>query len=165
MRILSAFVLPCFLADGVYKIWWLVTGGTQIPYFYNVYLSHTIVCILLLSSWLYRISVSFLVCVLFRLICFLQILRLDDFAQDFEKDSDVAKILLDHLSIRRNLRIISHRFRVFILFSLIIVTASQFVSLLVTTESSTTADIFTAGELAVLLHFCLFTLSKYASVP
>ncbi|KAL3519402.1 hypothetical protein ACH5RR_017551 [Cinchona calisaya] len=167
MKILSAFVLPCFLADSVYKIWWLASGGIQIPYFYNVYLSHMIVCILLLSSWLYRTSISFLVCVLFRLICFLQILRLEDFARVFKKDSDVASILLEHLRIRRNLRIISHRFRRFILCSLILVTASQFVSLLVTTESSSTVNIFTAGELALCsitlvtgLFICLRSAAK-----
>ncbi|KAL3521904.1 hypothetical protein ACH5RR_014738 [Cinchona calisaya] len=167
MKILSAFVIPCFLADSVYKTWWLASGGTQIPYVYNVYLSHIIVCILLMSSWLYRTSISFLVCVLFRLICFLQILRLEDFAQVFEKDSDVAFILLEHLRIRRNLRIISHRFRGFILLSLILVTASQFVSLLVTTASSSTVNIFTAGELALCsitlvtgLFICLRSAAK-----
>ncbi|CAI9086864.1 OLC1v1020784C1 [Oldenlandia corymbosa var. corymbosa] len=167
MKILSAFVLPCFFADAAYKIWWFSSGGTQIPYFYNVYLSHTIACILLMSSWLYRISISFLVCVLFQLICFLQILRLEDFAQVFERDSDVASILLDHLSIRRNLRIISHRFRKFILFSLILVTGSQFVSLLRTTESRSIVDIFTAGELALCsislvtgLFICLRSAAK-----
>ncbi|CDP04462.1 unnamed protein product [Coffea canephora] len=167
LKILSAFVLPCFLADGVYKIWWFASGGTQIPYFYNVYLSHIIVCVLLLSSWLYRTSVSFLVCVLFRLICYLQILRLEDFAQVFEKESDVAAILLEHLKIRRNLRVISHRFRRFILSSLILVTASQFASLLVTTESSSTVNISTAGELALCsitlvtgLFICLRSAAK-----
>lgn len=167
LKILSAFVLPCFLADGVYKIWWLASGGTQIPYFYNVYLSHIIVCILLLSSWLYRTSISFLVCVLFRLACFLQILRLEAFAQVFEKESDVGSILLEHLRIRRHLRIISHRFRRFILSSLIVVTASQFASLLVTTESSSTVNILTAGELALCsitlvtgLFICLRSAAK-----
>lgn len=149
LKLLSAFVLPCFLADCAYKIWWFASGGTQIPYFYNVYLSNTIVCILLLSSWLYRTSITFLVCVLFRLICYLQILRLEDYAKVFEEESDVASILIEHLKIRRNLRIISHRFRVFILCTLILVTASQFVSLLVTTEKSSNVNIFTAGELAV----------------
>ncbi|KAI5672964.1 hypothetical protein M9H77_13328 [Catharanthus roseus] len=167
LKLLSAFVLPCFLADCAYKIWWFASGGTQIPYFYNVYLSNTIVCILLLSSWLYRTSITFLVCVLFRLICYLQILRLEDYAKVFEEESDVASILIEHLKIRRNLRIISHRFRVFILCTLILVTASQFVSLLVTTEKSSNVNIFTAGELALCsmtlvtgLFICLRSAAK-----
>ncbi|XP_059307174.1 uncharacterized protein LOC132058825 [Lycium ferocissimum] len=149
MKILSAFVLPSFIAESIYKIWWFASGGTQIPYLYNAALSNIFVCILLISSWLYRISISFLVCVLFRLICSLQILRLEEFAQVFEKESDVSSIMMEHLRIRRTLRIISHRFRVFILSTLILVTISQFLALLLTTEPSSTLSIFTAGELAL----------------
>lgn len=151
MKILSAFVLPSFIAESIYKIWWFSSGGTQIPYLYNAALSNTFVCILLICSWLYRISISFLVCVLFRLISCLQIFRLEDFAQVFEKESDVATIMIEHLRIRRNLRVISHRFRVFILSTLILVTVSQFLALLLTTEPSSTVNIFTAGELAVCI--------------
>ncbi|KAL2524053.1 Protein of unknown function (DUF3537) [Abeliophyllum distichum] len=167
MKLLSAFVLPCFLADSAYKIWWFSSGGTQIPYLYNMYISKTIVCILLMSSWLYRTTICFLVCILFRLTCYLQILRLEDFAQIFTRESDIANILLEHLRIRRNLQVISHRFRVFILSTLILVTASQFVSLLITTEPSSPVDIFTAGELALCsitlvtgLFICLRSAAK-----
>lgn len=151
MKLLSYFVLPCFLTDSVYKIWWFTTGGNQIPYLYNIYLSKTIICILLLCSWLYRISTCFLVCLLFRLTCYLHLLRLDEFAQVFETQSDVAAILVEHLSIRRNLRVISHRFRLFILSTLVLVTVSQFASLLVITKPNSRANIATAGELAVIL--------------
>ena len=159
MRLLCSFVLPCFAADCIYKIWWFTSGRNQIPYFFNAYLSSTVACIFLLSSWLYRTSIFFLVCVLFRLICYLQILRLEDFAQVFQKESDVGTILLEHLTVRRNLRIISHRFRIFILLTLILVTASQFASLLVTLEAGSEVNIFNAGELAVkFLFLYLFTL-------
>ena len=150
MKLLCSFVLPCFVADCMYKIWWFTSGRNQIPYFLNAFLSNTVACFLLLASWLYRTSIFFLVCVLFRLICYLQILRLEDFAQFFHKESDVGLILLEHLTVRRNLRIISHRFRVFILLTLILVTASQFASLLVTTETGSEVNIFNAGELAVM---------------
>lgn len=167
MKLLSAFVLPCFLADSVYKIWWFASSGTQIPYLYNIYISKIIICILLMSSWLYRTSICFLVCVIFRLTCYLQILRLEEFAQVFNKESDVATILLEHLRIRKNLRVISHRFRVFILLTLILVTVSQFASLLITTEPSSPVDVFTAGELALCsitlvtgLFICLRSAAK-----
>lgn len=167
MKLLCAFVLPCFAADCLYKIWWFISGTNQIPYFINVYLSDTIACILLLSSWLYRTSIFLLVCVLFRLICYLQILRLEDFAQVFQKESDVALILMEHLTIRRNLRIISHRFRAFILSTLILVTASQFASLLVTTKTGSIVNMFMAGELALTsltlvtgLFICLRSAAK-----
>ncbi|GJY37865.1 hypothetical protein Tco_0424229 [Tanacetum coccineum] len=149
MKLLCTFIVPCFLADSAYKIWWFSSGGDQIPYISNIYLSHTFACILLLSSWLYRTSLFFLVCVLFKLTCSLQILRFEDFAKVFERQADVGAILMDHLAIRRTLRIISHRFRAFILSTLILVTASQFASLLVTTETGSLVNISTAGELAL----------------
>lgn len=167
MKLLSYFVLPIFLFDSIYKIWWFISGGTSTPYYVNVYASDVIACTLSLCSWLYRTSIFFFVCVLFRLICYLQILRLEDFAQVFQKETDVDTILIEHLSIRKNLRIISHRFRVFILGTLLFVTASQLASLLVTTESGSTVDVYTAGELALVsvtlvtgLFICLRSATK-----
>ncbi|XP_071689656.1 uncharacterized protein [Rutidosis leptorrhynchoides] len=148
-RLLCVFTLPCFLADSVYNIWWFTSGGNKIPYLYNVYLSHVMACMLHMSSWLYRTSLFLLVCVLFKLACYLQILRLDDFAQVFDKLSDVGPILVEHLTIKRNLRVISHRFRAFILSTLVFVTASQFASLLVTTVEGSVVNISTTGELAL----------------
>ncbi|KAK4386942.1 EH domain-containing protein 1 [Sesamum angolense] len=123
--------------------------GTRIPFLGNVIVSNTVACILELCSWFYRTVVFYLVCVLFRLICYLQILRLQDFAQVFQVDSDVESVLREHLRIRRHLRIISHRYRSFILFALIFITASQFASLLMTTRSSADVNIYHTGELAV----------------
>lgn len=149
IKILCMFVVPCFIADTAYKIWWYVTGGPKIPHFGNLVVSHTIACFLEQCSWLYRTSIFFLACVLYRVSCYLQILRLEDFAQVFQLETDVALVLLEHLRIRRTLRIISHRFRTFLLFTLLLVTASQFASLLVTTKSDSDIDIYTTGELAL----------------
>lgn len=167
MKLLCIFVLPCFALETAYRIWWYATGSTQIPYYENMYASDTIMCILQLCSWMYRISIYILVCILYQLICYLQVLRLEDFAQVFQKETDVGSILKEHLRIRRNLRIISHRFRRFILLSLILVTASQFISLLVTTRSSANNNIFEAGELVLCsinlvtgLFICLRSATK-----
>lgn len=149
LKILFIFVLPCFAAECAYKIWWYSSGGTQIPFLGNVIVSDVVACVLELMSWLYRTVVFFLVCVLFRLICYLQILRLHDFAQIFHIDSDVETVLREHLRIRRHLRIISHRYRAFILFALFGITVSQFASLLMTTRSSADLEIFKSGELAL----------------
>ncbi|XP_048231028.1 uncharacterized protein LOC8277958 isoform X4 [Ricinus communis] len=120
-----------------------------------------------LCSWAYRISIYILVCIIYRLICYLQILRLEDFAQVFQMESDVGSILKEHLRIRRNLRVISHRFRRFILLSLVLVTASQLISLLVTTRSTANNNIFEAGELLLCsinlvtgLFICLRSATK-----
>ena len=149
LKILSGFVGPCFAAESAYKIWWYASGASQIPFLGNVYVSDAVACMLELCSWLYRTTVIFLVCVLFRLICHLQILRLQDFANFFHVDSDVASVLSEHLRIRRHLRIISHRYRAFILLALVLVTGSQFACLLVTTMSTHDVNIYKAGELAV----------------
>lgn len=156
LKILFIFVLPCFAAESIYKIWWYSSGGTQIPFLGNVIVSDTVACILELSSWLYRTTVFFLVCVLFRLICYLQILRLQDFAQVFHVDSDVESVLREHLRIRRHLRIISHRYRRFIVLALVFITASQFASLFMSTRSSSDLHIYKSGELAVWLLNCSF---------
>lgn len=161
MKILSLFVLPCFAGEAAYKIWWYGSGRSRIPFLGNVYVSDVIACLLELCSWLYRTSVFFLMCVLFRLICHLQILRLQDFARVFQVESDVESVLKEHFRIRRHLRIISHRNRVFILFALFIITASQFASLLSTTRSHADVNIFTAGELAVRALLENFDLSWF----
>lgn len=149
LKLLLIFVLPCFVAECAYKIWWYASGASQIPFLGNVVLSDTVACILELCSWLYRTIVIFLVCVLFHLICHLQILRLQDFARVFQLESDVGTVLSEHLRIRRHLRIISHRYRGFVLCSLILITGSQFASLLITTQAHAVVDIYRAGELAL----------------
>ena len=58
-------------------------------------------------------------------------------------------MLREHLRIRRHLKIISHRYRSFILFALILVTVSQLAALLSTTRSNADLNIFKSGELAV----------------
>ncbi|RAL41018.1 hypothetical protein DM860_008716 [Cuscuta australis] len=149
LEVLFIFVLPCLAAEGAYKIWWYASGGTQIPFLGNAVASDVVACVLELCSWLYRTAVFFLVCVLFRLICNLQILRLQDFAKVFHQDSNVESVLREHLRIRRYLRIISHRYRAFILWALVFITASQFASLLVTTRSAADLHIYKSGELAL----------------
>ncbi|KAM6580468.1 uncharacterized protein LOC115725587 [Cannabis sativa] len=149
LTILGIFVLPCLVAETGYKIWWYTSGSSQIPFLGDVVVSDTVACIMEVFSWFYRTTVIFLVCVLFRLICHLQILRIQDFATLFHVDSDVGSVLSEHLRIRKHLRIISHRFRVFILMALILVTGSQFASLLITTKAKSELNIFRAGELAL----------------
>ncbi|CAI0379366.1 unnamed protein product [Linum tenue] len=149
LKLLAIFVVPCFLAESAYKIWWYASGASQIPFLGNVLLSDTVACAMELLSWLYRTTIIFLVCVLFHLICHLQILRLQDFAKFFEVDSDMGDVLYEHLKIRKHLRIISHRYRSFMLWALIMVTGSQFASLLATTKPGAIVDIYRAGELAL----------------
>ncbi|XP_020517432.1 uncharacterized protein LOC18424876 isoform X2 [Amborella trichopoda] len=151
----------------VYKIWWYAYGLAKVPFIGNVYVGDGIACIVELASWMYRMSIFFMVCVLLRLICHLQILRLQDFGKVFQGESDVGEILREHLRVRKQLRVISHRFRAFILLSLLLVTASQFASLLITTKSHSTLTIFRDGDLAICsvvlmtgLLMCLHSAAK-----
>ncbi|KAL5775241.1 hypothetical protein ACOSP7_012798 [Xanthoceras sorbifolium] len=167
MKLLCIFVLPCFAFECVYRIWWYATGASEIPYYLNMYVSDILICTLQLFSWLYRISIYILACILYKVICYLQIIKMEDFAQVFLKETEVCSILKEHLRIKRNLRIISHRFRAFILLSLVLVTASQFISLIQTTRSSANNNIFEAGELVICsislvtgLFICLRSATK-----
>lgn len=152
MKLILLWGLPCFICQCVYKIWWYISGASQIPYYGEVYVSGIILCTLELCSWFYRTSIFFLVCVLFRLIGYLQIQRLDEFAPVFQRETEVGTILLEHLRIRRNLRVISHRFRAFILSSLLLVTASQLIFLLMVIKPHADVDILKGGELGVNLY-------------
>ncbi|URE22314.1 hypothetical protein MUK42_15458 [Musa troglodytarum] len=153
-RLLSIFVMPCFVGEVAYKIWWYSSGSERIPFAMtdSIVIGDVVACILELASWIYRMSLFLLVCVLFRLMCHLQILRLQDFASVFGEggpESDVASVLGEHLRIRRQLRIISHRYRSFILSCLLLVTASQLATLLLTTRPRAVVNLNNAGELAL----------------
>ncbi|PKU63342.1 uncharacterized protein LOC110106869 [Dendrobium catenatum] len=152
-RILSVFVLPCFAGEVVYKLAWYLSGEERVPpglfFMGNAVLAESVFAFLELASWIYRTAIFFVVCVLFRLMCYLQILRLEDFAGAFSDGANVACILRAHLRIRRELRIISHRYRIFNVYCVVIVTVSQFVTLLVTTRPSAVVNFFNAGEIAL----------------
>ncbi|XP_022142566.1 uncharacterized protein LOC111012648 [Momordica charantia] len=150
MELICFFLLPCFTAEAAYKVWWYVSAANQIPYYgNNMYISYITSCALELCSWLYRTSIFFFVCILFRLVCRLQMVCLEDFGRAFHRETEVGAILRQHLGLRRTLRIVSHRFRVFMLLSLVLVTASQFISLLMTTRSNAHVNLSKAGQLAL----------------
>ncbi|ESQ38178.1 hypothetical protein EUTSA_v10028658mg [Eutrema salsugineum] len=150
MKLLAIFVLPSLTLQAIYRIWWYASGSNQIPYIFNPILSHVLACTLQLSSWLYRTSLFIIACIVYQIICHLQILRLDDFALCFASEiTDFTSTLAEHLKIRRELKIVSHRFRRFILLSLFFVTATQFMALLTTIRASVPFHIYEAGELAL----------------
>ncbi|XP_020266995.1 uncharacterized protein LOC109842540 [Asparagus officinalis] len=167
-RILAFFVTPCFVAECGYKIWWYYSGARRIPFLGNAIASDMAACALEIASWLYRTSMFLLVCVIFRVICYLQILRLQDFATVFQEESDAAAVLQVHLKIRRQLRVISHRFRKFIVAVVILVTGSQFATILLTTRPRAEVNVFNNGEIAlcsvVLVTGLLITVSSAVKI-
>ncbi|KAE8653638.1 hypothetical protein Csa_007149 [Cucumis sativus] len=129
MKLMSFFLLPCFMAEAGYKIWWYISAAKEIPYYTNNIL--------------------------------------EDFASSFRSETEVGTILIQHLGLRRTFTVISHRFRVFMLLSLILVTASQFISLLMTTRSKAHANLSKSGQLALCsislvtgLFICLRSAAK-----
>lgn len=111
-------------------------------------------------AWLYKSTVFLFVCVLFRLLCSLQLLRLREYIKLVEGTTDVLVILQEHLRIREQLSIISHRFRVFLVLSIFLITFSQLYSLLVISDSQDTLHFMSAGDLLVRVHV-LTTLSRF----
>ncbi|XP_052151129.1 uncharacterized protein LOC127769573 [Oryza glaberrima] len=160
-RLLACFVLPCFLADAAYKVYWYC-ANRPFPLWWSA-----AACALEMASWMYRTAMFFMACVLFRIICFLQILRMTGFARDFGQCADVADVLRQHRRIREQLRRISHRYRKFIVSCLLLVTASQFSALLAATRPHAQVNIATSGELALCslslvtgLLICLHSAAK-----
>jgi IS1 family transposase len=74
---------------------------------------------------------------------------LQDFTKVFHQAPDVVATLRHHIKLRKQLRIISHRHRFFIISFLITATASQFWTLLSTTRPHAQFNLFVGGELFV----------------
>ncbi|XP_020674932.1 uncharacterized protein LOC110094117 [Dendrobium catenatum] len=148
-RILSVLVTPCLVAEFAYKIWWYISGARRITFLGNPAASDAVAFALELASWIYRTAIFLLVCVLFRLICQLQILRLQDFAAVFREESEVEAVLRQHLRIKKQLRVTSHRFRSFVIICLVLVTASQLTVLFLATRHNADVRLFNTGELAL----------------
>ncbi|PUZ76187.1 hypothetical protein GQ55_1G269700 [Panicum hallii var. hallii] len=147
-RVLACFVLPCALAEAAYKAYWYwYYAAAGLPALGSPWWAAA-ACALEVASWVYRVALFFMVCVLFRVICYLQILRMVGFAREFGRFADVATVLQHHRRIREQLRKISHRYRKFIVCSLILVSASQFAALLSTTRPHAVVNLATAGDLA-----------------
>ncbi|RLN03084.1 uncharacterized protein C2845_PM13G12080 [Panicum miliaceum] len=75
--------------------------------------------------------------------------------REFGRFADVATVLQlqHHRRIREQLRKISHRYRKYIVSSLILVSASQFAVLLSTTRPHAVVNLATAGELAISILY------------
>ncbi|KAJ7556250.1 hypothetical protein O6H91_05G075800 [Diphasiastrum complanatum] len=169
-HLLAEILLPCFLVELVHKIWWfqyvavlLPPAGTNSPILKNV-----ITCSILMAAWLYKTSVFIVICVMFKLFCSLQTLRLNAYEKLLEAPPDVSAILLEHMRIRVHLLEISHRFRFFMVASLFAITSSQFSALFAVASSTTRVNFFRAGDLAVCsavqLTGCFLCLSGAASI-
>eukprot|EP00253_Pinus_taeda_P010206 PITA_10206 len=150
LKLLALILFPSFCIELVHKILWFLSVTVSIPSIHGRIISNSVMFAAVLFSWLYRTGVFLLVCMLFRLTCHLQILRFEGFRKFLEQySSDIDIIMKEHMRIRHQLFVISHRFRIFILASLLTMTVSQFAIIVMTLSSHSKIEFFNAGDLMV----------------
>ncbi|KAL1337888.1 hypothetical protein HN51_032580 [Arachis hypogaea] len=147
-KYLSFIILPSFFVQLAHKILLFTTAnGGQFPL-------NSILFLLVLVSWVYRTGVFLLMCVLFRLTCELQILRFEGLKKLFEGcgdgcNNEASVIFREHVRIRRQLWVTSHRYRFFIIGCLVTISVSQLAALLLVLESKSHKTFFNSGDLVI----------------
>ena len=114
-----------------------------------------------ITSWMYLTTIILSSCMLFNLVCNLQVIHFDDYSKVLEQDADPLVYLKEHLQLRHNLSKISHRFRMFLLLLFLSVTASQFAILYKTTAYIGPINFTNGGDIAVSIG--LLVESKFSS--
>ena len=149
-RYLAYIILPSFFVELAHKIIFFSAVKISAPHISPGFPLNSIVFVLVLVSWVYRTVVFLLVCVLFRLTCELQRLRFEGVHKLFEGcGSDAGVIFREHLRIRKQLWVTSHRYRFFIIGCLVTVTVSQLGALLLVLASKSEKTFFNSGDLVV----------------
>ncbi|KAG0578780.1 hypothetical protein KC19_4G049000 [Ceratodon purpureus] len=151
--LLASILLPVATIEIVFRVWWYYYVTVTIPFIEDDRRLSLILNIAFFSSgllsWLYRTSVFLFTCILFRLMCSLQILRLKGYIKLLGTTPNVSIILTEHMRIRSQLTTISHRFRAFMVLSLFTISFSQVWSLFVLLSSYEKFNFFRAGDLVV----------------
>ncbi|XP_027343556.1 uncharacterized protein LOC113856087 [Abrus precatorius] len=143
LRLVILWVLPCFLLKTVREIirisyvqhgsWWLSLA----------------IFSALIISWTYMSAISLTACILFHLVCNLQVIHFDDYGKLLQRENDVLVFLEEHIRLRYHLSKISHRFRIYLLLEFLVVTASQVVTLLQVTGYREILTLINGGDFAV----------------
>uniref|UniRef100_A0A7N0VJI8 Gustatory receptor n=1 Tax=Kalanchoe fedtschenkoi TaxID=63787 RepID=A0A7N0VJI8_KALFE len=143
VRLLTIWVLLCFF----------LKTGREILRLLNVHHESWWVSLSILfglvGSWTYTCIVYLSACVVFHLVCNLQITHFDDYVRLLEREGDVLVLIEDHTRLRYYLSKISHRFRIFLVLEFVVVSASQIVTLFQTTASSGKITIINGGDFAI----------------
>ncbi|XP_034682929.1 uncharacterized protein LOC117912460 [Vitis riparia] len=149
-RFLTFILLPSLFVELAHKILFFSTVRISIPHIPSGVPLNSIAFVLVLATWIYRTGLFLLVCVLFRLTCELQILRFEGFQKLLEGcGSDAGVIFREHMRIRKQLSVTSHRYRFFIIGCLITITVSQLGALLIVLASKSNKTFFNSGDLVV----------------
>ncbi|KAK2971042.1 hypothetical protein RJ640_030792 [Escallonia rubra] len=143
IRLLVLWVLPCFI---------LKTAREVIRILYvrrESWWQSLAILVGLLVSWTYIMTIFLSACILFHMICYLQIIHFEDYGKFLERESDVLVFIEEHTRLRHHLSKISHRFRIYLVLEFLVVTASQFMTLFQTTGYSGIITFINGGDFAV----------------
>ncbi|KAI3720396.1 hypothetical protein L6452_21312 [Arctium lappa] len=142
-RALALWVLPCLILKVAREVirmmymhhesWWQSCG----------------VFVALTVSWIYVAVIFLSSCLVFHLVCNLQIIHFDDYGNLLERETDVLVFIEEHARLRHDLSKISHRFRIYLLLVFIVVTSSQFATLFQITEFRDKVTFINGGDFAV----------------
>ncbi|OMO91099.1 hypothetical protein COLO4_18632 [Corchorus olitorius] len=151
-RYLACILLPSFFVEVAHKIIYFSTVKISLPYVWSGFPLNSVMFVMVLGSWVYRTGVFLLVCVLFRLTCELQKLRFEGLHKMLEGcgcGCGGDTIFEEHLRIRKQVSVTSHRYRFFIISSLFVITVSQFAALFMVLASKSEKSFFNSGDLLV----------------
>ncbi|KAG8636483.1 hypothetical protein MANES_16G138000v8 [Manihot esculenta] len=149
-RYLACILLPSFLVELAHKIIFFSTVKISLPYLSSGVPLNSTIFVLVLASWVYRTGVFLLVCVLFRLTCELQILRFEGLHKWFDGcGSDASVIFREHVRIKKQLSVTSHRYRFFIITCLVTITVTQLGALLLVLAFTSDKTFINSGGLVI----------------
>lgn len=151
------WVLPCLFLKIVREVirmmymhhesWWKSCG----------------ILVALTFPWMYVTVIFLSSCLVFHLVCNLQIIHFDDYGNLLERETDVLVFIEEHARLRHHLSKISHRFRIYLLLVFIVVTSSQFATLFQITGFSNKVTFINGGDFAVssVKQIDLFVICTY----
>ncbi|XP_015071788.1 uncharacterized protein LOC107015879 isoform X2 [Solanum pennellii] len=143
VRLLLLWVLPCFLLKTAREI-------IRIVYMQNdSWWKSAAISLAFVSSWTYITAIFLSACVLFHLVCSLQIIHFDDYVKFLEREPDCFVLIQEHVRLRYYLSKISHRFRIYLLLLFLIVFVSHFMTLFQITGYTGLITYINGGDFAV----------------
>ncbi|KAL8267108.1 hypothetical protein R6Q59_004452 [Mikania micrantha] len=107
------------------------------------------ILVALTFSWAYVNFIYLSSCLVFHLVCNLQIIHFDDYGKLLETDTNVLIFIEEHARLRHDLSKISHRFRIYLLLVFAVVTSSQFAMLFQIMEFSNKVTFINGSDFAV----------------
>lgn len=143
LRKLVYLLLPCLILKTTREV-------IRLLHVYHESRWHSIgILLAFLVSWTYVTTVFLSACIVFHLVCSLQIIHFEDYGKLLERESEAMVLIQEHVRLRHYLSKISHRFRIFVLLVFFIVTVSQFMTLFQTTGYSGMITFINSGDFAV----------------